>query len=566
MGEIDGANVLVTALKYQGVEYIFGVVGIPVIEIGMAAQAHGIKYVGCRNEQSAAYAAQAMGYLTGKPAVCLCVSGPGVLHTIGGLANAAVNGWPMILIGGASDLDQDNRGAFQEYPQIDSLRLHCKHASRPTTVEAIPNHVEKAVRCALYGRPGAVYIEIPGNLVNTVVEESKVPVSAKVPLSRPVSIPPRQLINSALEMLQEAKKPLVIFGKGAMWSERGPVQMQQFINGSGLPFLATPGGKGVVPDTHPLSIGPARSTALKEADLIILAGARLNWMLHFGLPPRFGESVKIIQIDVFPEEFHQNIPTTLPLLGDVGETVEELRRGLGEWKFDPNSEWMKTLTTKAEKNRTTVEKMVNDESTPLNYYAAYKAIREFVTQNDVLVVNEGANTMDIGRTMMPSVEPRRRLDAGTFGTMGVGLGYALAGSLFCRDYSRNTKVLCVQGDSAFGFSGMELETAVRYKLPITFVVVNNGGIYRGLTPEDWKDVDGDPTLNFPVLSLTPECRYDKMCEAFGGKGFLCRTVPEIRKALDEASKSKTTCLINVIIANDSERKQQEHDWLTRSKM
>uniref|UniRef100_A0A7E4WDL0 2-hydroxyacyl-CoA lyase n=1 Tax=Panagrellus redivivus TaxID=6233 RepID=A0A7E4WDL0_PANRE len=566
MSEVDGASIVASSLKAHGVEYIFGVVGIPIIEIGMAAQAHGIKYVGCRNEQAAAYAAQAMGYLTGKPAVCLCVSGPGVLHTVGGLANAKVNNWPMILIGGASDADQDGRGAFQEYPTLDSIRPHVKYASRPATLEAIPSHIEKAYRTALYGKAGPTYVEIPGQLVTETIEEEYVPLVSTVPSARPVSVPPATIVTQAAELLKSAKKPLVIFGKGAAWSERGPTLLSQFITATGLPFLATPGGKGVVPDDHPLSVASARSTALKEADVILLAGARLNWMLHFGLPPRFSEDIKIIQIDINPEEFHQNSTSEVALLGDVGETAHVLRNALSGWKFPPNSPWLTTLTEKANKNRATVEKMVADHSLPLNYYAAYGAIRDFVTQNDVLVINEGANTMDIGRTMMPSVLPRRRLDAGTFGTMGVGVGYALAAGLFVRDFAKKTKVLCVEGDSAIGFSAMELETAIRYKLPVVFVVINNGGIYRGLTPEDWKDVEGDPCLNLPVLSLTPEARYDKMCEAFGGRGYFVRSVDEIRAALTDAYSNLATggpALINVIIANDSERKQQEHDWLTR---
>ncbi|KIH51439.1 thiamine pyrophosphate enzyme, TPP binding domain protein [Ancylostoma duodenale] len=172
---MDGASVLAKCLKEQGVEYMFGVVGFPIIEVGVAAQAHGIKYVGCRNEQSACYAAQAMGYLTKKPAVCLVVSGPGLLHAVGGLANATVNCWPVICIGGSSDVDQENRGAFQEWPQVESARLCCKHVSRPTTLQAIPLHVEKAVRECMYGRPGAVYIEVPGNLVLSSTEEDQIP-------------------------------------------------------------------------------------------------------------------------------------------------------------------------------------------------------------------------------------------------------------------------------------------------------------------------------------------------------------------------------------------------------
>ncbi|VDM58797.1 unnamed protein product, partial [Angiostrongylus costaricensis] len=528
---------------------IFGVVGFPIIEVGAAAQAYGIKYAGCRNEQAACYAAQAMGYLTRNPAVCLVVSGPGLLHAIGGLANATVNCWPVICIGGSSDVDQETRGAFQEWPQVESAWLSCKYVSRPTTLQAIPFHVEKAVRECMYGRPGAVYIDIPGNLVLTTTEEGKIPL---VPLPPPVSLPPVQVVRSAVETIKEAQKPLVIVGKGAAWSERGPTMVQQFLTKSGLPWLPTPGGKGVCTDTHPKSIiAPARSFALRESDCVVLIGARLNWMLHFGQSPRFNAAVKIVQIDISSEEFHQNVPTTVALLGDIGETLDSVS----------------LILLLSRTFRAVVEEMAADHSLPLNYYAAYTPIREFLAENDVLVVNEGANTMDIGRTMMPSVLPRRRLDAGTFGTMGVGQGYALAAALYCRDHSPTTKVLVVQGDSAFGFSAMEIETIARYKLPIVTVVLNNSGIYRGLPPDDMKAIDGDPTLQYPVMTLSAECRYDELCKALGGEGYFVRSVPEIRQALSMAFKKKDCpSLINVIIATDSERKAQAHPWLTRSKV
>ncbi|EYC20616.1 hypothetical protein Y032_0021g315 [Ancylostoma ceylanicum] len=564
---MDGASVLAKCLKEQGVEYMFGVVGFPIIEVGVAAQAYGIKYVGCRNEQAACYAAQAMGYLTKKPAVCLVVSGPGLLHAVGGLANATVNCWPVICIGGSADVDQENRGAFQEWPQAESARLCCKHVSRPTTLQAIPLHVEKAVRECMYGRPGAVYIEVPGNLVLSSTEEDQIPKMAKVALPPPVCLPPVEVVRRAIDTIKQAQRPLVIVGKGAAWSERGPTMVQQFLTKSGLPWLATPGGKGVCTDSHPRSVAPARSFALREADCIVLIGARLNWILHFGLPPRFNKDVKIIQIDITPEEFHQNVPTTVPLLGDIGETLSSMITELHDWRYSEKEKWMTDLMANANKNRAVVEKMATDHSTPLNYYAAYSPIREFLANNDVLVVNEGANTMDIGRTMMPSTLPRRRLDAGTFGTMGVGQGYALAAALFCRDHSPTTKVLVVQGDSAFGFSAMEIETIARYKLPVVTVVFNNSGIYRGMLPEDMKAVEGDPTLQYPVLSLSAECRYDQMCSALGGDGYLVRSVPEIKQALSKAfHKTDGPSLVNIIISTDSERKAQAHPWLTRSKV
>ncbi|VDL62760.1 unnamed protein product [Nippostrongylus brasiliensis] len=561
---MDGASVLAKCLREQGVEYMFGVVGFPIIEVGMAAQAFGIKYIGCRNEQAACYAAQAMGYLTRKPAVCLVVSGPGLLHAIGGLANATVNCWPVICIGGSSDVDQENRGAFQEWPQLESARLSCKQVSRPTTLQAIPLHVQKAVKECMYGRPGAVYIDIPGNLVLSSIGENDIPKVSVVPLPPPVSAPPIQMVRSAIDTLRQAQRPLVIVGKGAAWSERGPTMVQQFLTSSGLPWLATPGGKGVCTDSHPRLVAPARSFALREADCVLLIGARLNWMLHFGLPPRFQNNVKVIQVwkplKILSYKLKKNS-------GEFSVEPSFEKGHLKDWKFCMDSKWMSDLLKNAQKNRDIVENLAADHSVPLNYYASYVPIREFLGKNDVIVVNEGANTMDIGRTMMPSVLPRRRLDAGTFGTMGVGQGYALAAALFCRDHSPNTKVLVVQGDSAFGFSGMELETIARYDLPVVTVVLNNSGIYRGMLPEDMKSVEGDPTLLYPVLSLSAECRYDEMCKSLGGDGYFVRSVPEIERALAKAfHKTDGPSVINAIISTDSERKAQAHPWLTRSKV
>uniref|UniRef100_A0A914WY36 2-hydroxyacyl-CoA lyase n=1 Tax=Plectus sambesii TaxID=2011161 RepID=A0A914WY36_9BILA len=564
---MDGASIIAKSLVDQGIEYMFGVVGFPIIEVGMAAQAHGIKYIGMRNEQSACYAAQAMGYLTGRPAVCLVVSGPGLLHALGGLANATVNCWPVICIGGSSDVDQEGRGAFQEWPQVESARLYCKWTARPSTLESIPFHVEKAVRMSLFGRPGAVYLDIPGNLVLSSIEnEDALPRVARVPTA-PLSVPSTHDIERAVQLLKSAKKPLVIVGKGSGWSTEGPNEMTSWIDATGLPFLATPGGKGVVSDEHPQNVAPARSFALKEADLIVLVGARLNWILHFGRPPRFSSNVNVIQIDLFAEEFHQNIVTSAPLLGDIGQTVRLLHQAMRGWRATDCASWIRDLQANATKNRQAVQALANDDQLPLNYYAAYKPIQEIISKQDVIIINEGANTMDIGRTMLTSTRAKRRLDAGTFGTMGVGLGYALAASLYCRDHSPNTKVICVQGDSAFGFSAMELETLARYKLPVAIVVLNNSGISRGLELDVWKELEGDPTLNVPVLSLTPEARYDRMCEAFGGHGHLVRSVPEISAAVRAAlDNTDGPSVVNVIIATDSERKPQAHHWLTRSKM
>ncbi|GMR46456.1 hypothetical protein PMAYCL1PPCAC_16651, partial [Pristionchus mayeri] len=563
---MDGATIIAKALKNQGVEYVFGVVGIPIVEVAVAAQANGLKYIGCRNEQAACYAAQAMGYLTRKPAVVLVVPGPGVLHSIGGLANATVNCWPVICIGGSADRDQDGRGGFQEWPQVESARSACKFAAQISSLQSIPYLVQKAVRSCLYGRPGAVYLDMPGNFVLATCEESTIPVVAPIPLWAPVSVPPQNTINDALSLIKNAKRPLVIIGKGAAWSEQGSVMAQRFLTRTQLPWLPTPGGKGIVSDTHHNNVNAARSFALRNADLVLLIGARLNWMLHFGLPPRFHNDCKLVQIDLSAEEFHQNVNTSVALLGDIGETLSLLTRECADWSSTAASEWMKNLRQNMDKNVRTVEDMANQSEAPLNYFAAYQPIAKWCEDKDVLVVNEGANTMDIGRTMLKSLLPRRRLDAGTFGTMGVGQGYALAAALYCRDYSPKTRVLVVQGDSAFGFSSLEVETIARYRLPVMTVIINNNGIYRGLDAEYQQSLEGDLTQLLPVTSLSSECRYDKLAEALGGRGWLVRTKDEIAKALSEAEKETARpTLINVLIATDADRKPQEDSWLTRAK-
>ncbi|GMS98529.1 hypothetical protein PENTCL1PPCAC_20704, partial [Pristionchus entomophagus] len=304
LSTMDGATIITKALKDQGVEYVFGVVGFPIIEVGVAAQAQGLKFVACRNEQSACYAAQAMGYLTGKPAVCLVVSGPGVLHAIAGLANATVNCWPVICIGGSLDKDQVGRGGFQEWSQLDSVRNACKFSAEISSLQSIPYLVQKAMRSSLYGRPGAVYLDLPGNLVLSTCEASFIPAVERIPLQSPVSVPPLPQIGDALSVLKEAKRPLVIVGRGAGWSDKGPLMAEQFLARTQLPWLPTPGGKGAVSDAHPNNVNAARSFALRNADVVFLIGARLNWILHFGLAPRFNNDCKVVQIDLCAEEFH----------------------------------------------------------------------------------------------------------------------------------------------------------------------------------------------------------------------------------------------------------------------
>jgi 2-hydroxyacyl-CoA lyase 1 len=550
MAQMTGAQIVARSLKQQGVEYMFGIVGIPVIPIAVMAQREGIKFFGFRNEQSASYAAAAVGYLTGRPGVCLGVSGPGMIHGVAGMANAWSNCWPMILIGGANDSYQNGQGAFQEAPQIEAARPFAKYCARPDSIARLPFYVEQAVRTSIYGRPGAVYLDLSGDIITGSLEEEEVHFPPKCP-DAPRMLAPEESIEAALAALKSAERPLAIVGKGAAYS-RAENEVRAFLEATQIPYLASPMGKGVMPDDHALSIAPARSYALQNADLVFTMGARLNWMMHFGAPPRFNEKVRVIQMDINAEEIGTNVPTEVALVGDAKAITAQLNATLKKqpWQYPSETTWWTGLHKKIDENAATVEEMMQDESVPMSYYRVYREIRDLLPR-DAIIQNEGASTMDIGRTLMPNFLPRHRLDAATFGTMGVGLGQAIAAAAVHPD----KKVVCIEGDSAFGFSGMEVETAARYGLNITFIIINNNGIGGG--PDTL-----DPT-RIPPSAYTPSAHYEKMAEIYGGKGYFVTTPDQLRPVLTEAMATAKPSIVNIMISAKSTRKPQQFAWLTR---
>ncbi|MFL5257549.1 MAG: oxalyl-CoA decarboxylase [Rhodopila sp.] len=551
MAKVNGATLMAQSLKQQGVEYMFGIVGFPVQPIAAAAQAAGIRFIGCRNEQAASYAAQAVGYLTGRPGACLVVSGPGVVHGLAGLANAQQNCWPMILIGGASATYQNGMGAFQEERQVQIASPFCKFAHAVEHVHRIPFYVEMAVRHAIYGRPGACYLDMPDDIILGEVEAEKVHQAATV------ADPPRMQamdadIDRALNVLESAERPLVIVGKGMAWS-RAEDEVRAFIERTQVPFLASPMGKGVMDDTHPLSVGAARSHALQEADVIVLLGARLNWIMHFGLPPRFNRNVRIVQVDIAPEAISQNVPAEVGLVGDGKAIVGQMNKALAnrQWFYPKDMPWHAAIAEKSAANARQIQPMIDDNAAPMNYYRAFKDISTWLPHNAV-IIGEGANTMDIGRTQMPNRDARLRLDAGSYGTMGIGMGFVLAAAVVHPD----RPIVSVSGDSAIGFSGMEIETVCRYGMPVKIVVLNNGGIGGGIgdLPEDKTQI--------PPRSLIWGARYDRMMEAFGGKGWYVEDPTQLRAALDEAMAFPGPALVNVKLHPEAGRKPQKFGWHT----
>ncbi len=550
MSKITGATLIARSLKQQGIDHLFGVVGFPVGPIAAAAQEEGINYVGMRNEQAASYAAQAYGYMTGRPGACIVVTGPGVVHGLAGLANAQQNCWPMILIGGASETYRGGMGAFQEERQVLIATPFCKFAHGIESVRRIPYYVEMATRHAIYGRPGACYLDIPDDIISGECDLDDIVQVERVP-EPPRMVAPTENIEAALDVLEGAERPLVLVGKGMAWA-RAENEVRDFIDRTQIPFVRSPMGKGVIPDDHPLAASAARTLALQQADVIFLMGARFNWIFHFGLPPRFAPDVKVIQLDISPEEIGHNRPSEVALVGDGKAIMSQMNQALErrQWFYPKDTPWRTSLGEKVSANVNQIQAQVNDDTAPAGYFRALRDVAAWMPENAILSA-EGAGTMDIGLTQLPVSDARSCLNAGTYGTMGVGLGHAIAACVV----HPNRPVIHLSGDSAIGFSGMEMETLARYNLPAKIVVLNNGGIGPGM-PE----IPKDPMINMKPNALIYGARYDKIMEDFGGKGFFVEDPKDIPAALDQAMAFPGPALVNIVISQSSSRKPQQFTW------
>ena len=551
MAEIDGARLVARCLKQQGVDELFGVVGIPVTGIAAAAASEGIRYIGTRHEQAAGYAAQAISYLKGRVGACLVVSGPGMTNAISALGNAWANCWPMLLIGGSSNQALNHMGDFQAAPQVDLAKPFCKWVGQAERIELIPRYIATAVRHSISGRPGPVYLDLPGDVIASSLDEDDLAYPPRVEAPPAPQVDPAA-VKAALSALKSARQPLAIIGKGAAWAG-AEEQVRRFIEETQMPFLPSPMGKGVVADGHPLSVAAARTYALQNADLVFTIGARLNWIMHFGLPPRFREDLRVVQLDIAAEEVGSSVPAEAALVGDAKVVMAQLVAELEEnpWQITADNPWRQALDKERAAKQEATAPMLESDEVPMNYYRPLQEIQQALP-HDAIIVTEGASTMDISRQVLDNYEPRKRLDAGTWGTMGVGPGFALAAQVANPD----KRVIALEGDAAFGFDGLEVEVAVRHRLPITWIVFNNNGIGGGPSslPEG---------AAYPPNAFVPNARYDKVMEAFGGKGYHAETPQELRAALQESFDSGETTLINVTINPDAKRRPQQFAWLTR---
>jgi oxalyl-CoA decarboxylase len=536
----DGFHLMIDALKLNGLNTIYGVPGIPITDFGRMAQAAGIRVISFRHEQNAGNAAAIAGFLTKKPGVCLTVSAPGFLNGLTALANATTNCFPMILISGSSEREivDLQQGDYEEMDQLAIAKPLCKAAFRVLHAADIGIGLARAIRAALSGRPGGVYLDLPAKLFSQVMDADAGAKSlVKVIDPAPAQLPGPAAVKRALDVLKSAKRPLIILGKGAAYAQADDA-IRALVEKSGIPFLPMSMAKGLLPDTHPLCAGAARSTVLKDSDVVMLIGARLNWLLSHGKGKSWGDQPKkFIQIDIEPKEMDSNVEIVAPVVGDIGSCVSALLEAIdGKWPAPP-ADWTGAVKAKRDENVAKMAPRLMNNASPMDYHGALGALRTIVRERpDAILVNEGANTLDLARGVIDMYQPRKRLDVGTWGVMGIGMGYAIAAAI-----ETGKPVLAVEGDSAFGFSGMEVETICRYNLPVCVVIFNNDGIYRGTDVNPTGGSDVAPTV------FVKGARYDKMMEAFGGIGVHATTPDELKRAVNAAMDSGKPTLINAAI-------------------
>ena len=536
----DGFNLLIEALKLNGVETVYGVPGIPITDFGRMAQAAGIRVLSFRHEQNAGYAASIAGFLTKKPGICLTVSAPGFLNGLTALAHATTNCFPMILMSGSSEREivDLQQGDYEEMDQLAIAKPLCKAAYRVLHAQDIGIGLARAIRAAVSGRPGGVYLDLPAKLFGQVMNaEAGKKSLVEVIDPAPAQIPAPDAVKRALDLLQSAKRPLIVLGKGAAYAQADDA-IRALVEKSGVPFLPMSMGKGLLPDTHPQCAGAARSTVLKDSDVVMLIGARLNWLLSHGKGKTWGEphSKKFIQIDIDPKEMDSNVEIAAPLVGDIGSCVSALLEGMGAKWPAPPADWTGAVAKKRDENIAKMAPRLMNNNVPMDYHGALGVLGTVIKERpDAILVNEGANALDLTRGIIDMYQPRKRLDVGTWGVMGIGMGYAIAAAV-----ETGKPVLAIEGDSAFGFSGMEIETICRYNLPVCVVIFNNDGIYRGT---DVNAAGSDPATTVFVKGA----RYDKMIEAFGGVGVNATSPDELKRAVNAAMDSGKPTLINAVI-------------------
>jgi acetolactate synthase-1/2/3 large subunit len=536
-----GNALLAQALRDQGVDTLFFIMGGPINDAANACKDSGIRLIDVRHEQAAAMMAQAYARVRAVPGVCMAASGPGTMNLTTGLANALIDCAPVVALGGASALNEMGTGSFQEIDQVAVMRPVTKWAERVHEARRIPEYIDKAFHIAMAGKPGPVFLDLPADVLYAEADPAAVrwprPLEQRVAARAAAS---NEGLGRLVELLKRAERPIMLTGSGILWSQADEA-LRKFIDAAEIPFYTTPQGRGVVPEDHRCFFGHARSKAFKEADLVLVVGTRLNYVFNYGRPPRFSPSVTLVRIDNDPQEAATSQHAALTITADARTALTQLHEAVAAEGLPRRySAWRGALAQEEGKRKPAFEQSIATSAMPIHPLRLCKEIRDFIGRDTILVV-DGQEILNYGRQTIPSFRPGHRLNSGPFGTMGVGLPFGIGAKAARPD----RQVVVLHGDGSFGLNAMELDTAIRHKLPVLVVISLNGG---------WT---ADPEQKKPGRNLG-YTRFDKIAEALGGHGEYVEKPEEIRPALERAASAVAdgkTALVNVVT-----------DWRARSSM
>ncbi len=535
MGDLTGGHLVARTLKEAGVRHVFTLCGGHILPIYDGCVTEGIQVVDMRHEQACAHAGDAYARLTRNIGVAVVTAGPGVTDAVTGVANAYSARSPLLLIGGAAPLGLRGLGALQETEQVALLRPITKGSWTVAETRQIPEVLTTAIRAALTGRPGPVFVEIPVDLLLTMIEDRLAPVPTRYLHKSAALADPDDLVRLA-HLISRAERPVVMAGSGVYWDDAAK-SLAAFARCSGSPIFMNGAGRGSLPPDHPSAFAHARGWALGNADLVLVLGAPLDFRLGYGRPPTFAEDARVVMVDCDPVELGRNRPLELGLTGHIGRVLDQLVEVLPAALPARFLEWRRRVAQKERESRGKLEAEAASDAVPISHYRWAREIASVVTP-ETMVIGDGGDVVGCASKFVPVSAPGQWLDPGPFGCLGVGPPFAIAAKLLYPD----RRVLLIAGDGAFGLNGMEVETAVRFRLPVTVIIGNDGG---------WGQIR-NPQLSFfgverAVGTSLPFTRFDRMVEALGGKGIYVTDPAQIRPALETALGAGEVYCINVAL-------------------
>ncbi len=526
MAKVYGYEVIAQALKNEGADTLFFIMGGPMLGAQDSCRKLGMRMIDVRHEQAAAMMANAYARVTGKAGVCATASGPAATNLLTGLAHALTDAAPIVALGGASPIAHFHTEAFQEVDQLNMMRPAAKWAGQAVNPKRMAEYINLAYRYALNGRMGPAYLDLPGDVLYGQVEEEDIVWPEPAQHHHRVPGDPG-LVQEAVKLLANAERPVIVSGTGVVWSQASE-ELEQFVNETGIPFYTTPQGRGVVPEDHPRCFLSARSMAFREPDVILFLATRMNYVISHGMAPRFNADAKIIQVNIDPTEIGHNRAADVGIVGDCKTVLQQMLE-LVPGKFEPNKDtpWISALREQDMKGQARIEPFLNSDEEPIHPLRLCKEVRDFLDRDAILVV-DGQEILNYGRQSIPTFKPGHRLNSGSFGTMGVGVPLGVGAKVGAPD----KQVLVLHGDGSFGMNAMEMDTAVRHNIPIVTVISLNGG---------WT---ADPEGGKVGRTLGYQ-HYEKMMDAFGGHGEYVEKPTEIRPALERAYASGKPAIVNV---------------------